>query len=503
MTRLQAPTLFFMGRTRELSEIRERLTDPSCRLLTLTGLGGAGKTQLALRAAHDLVDAFDSGVVFVPLASLISADDLPAALAYALGIGDVVHDLMGEIYRQADQDRLIVLDNFEHIAGAAPLIGSLLANAPNATLLVTSRTPLNLMEEWVYPVGGMAVTDPQDGAAALFVRHAARVNAKFNGARHSDDVRALCEALDGMPLAIELAATWARLLSPGEILGRLRADAGFLATAQPDRPERQRSLRTVFEYSWSLLSQNAQRTLCGVSVFRGGFRDTLAAEVTGASLTSLTSLAELVDCALLLRLPDGRYQIHPLLRQFGAEKLDEATMSFPTYTAHARAYARLLRDLGPALSAGDPTAVATVADAFEDVRAAVKWLVWGRELAALDPLLTPLADFCRQAHQVADGVALLEAVETLARSAHAIVLAEHARVVRESLQKTPTPAYHALTDREADILRLMAEGLSNAQIADVLTIEVSTVKKHVNNLFRKLNVSSREAAIRITQQPAG
>ncbi|NOG48695.1 MAG: hypothetical protein HND48_04015 [Chloroflexi bacterium] len=165
------------------------------------------------------MDAFDSGVVFVPLASLISADDLPAALAYALGIGDVVHDLMGEIYRQADQDRLIVLDNFEHIAGAAPLIGSLLANAPNATLLVTSRTPLNLMEEWVYPVGGMAVTDPQDGAAALFVRHAARVNAKFNGARHSDDVRALCEALDGMPLAIELAATWARLLSPGRDSG--------------------------------------------------------------------------------------------------------------------------------------------------------------------------------------------------------------------------------------------------------------------------------------------
>jgi DNA-binding CsgD family transcriptional regulator len=356
-----------------------------------------------------------------------------------------------------------------------------------------------LGEEWVFPVAGMPLDCGTESASALFVRHALRSNPAFNGEASAGEIRELCQAVDGLPLAVELSAAWVRILSPGEILSRIRQDVGFLAANQPDRPERQRSLKAVFEYSWSLLSNGAQQSLCGISVFRGPFHVKLASEVAGCTLATL---AELIDFALVIRLPDGRYQIHPLLRQFSAEKLDEATMSIPTYRAHAEAFSRYLVEHTHLLAVGDVETLAEMTPAFEDVRAAVKWLIWSQQINVVKHLLAPLAHLCRFSGYVVDGVALIGQIELWSRQHGAIDISQHARVLRESLESAPSPRYLELTKREAEILKLMAEGLSNIQIAEVLTVEMSTVKKHVNNLFRKLNVTGREDAVLVAQRTA-
>jgi DNA-binding CsgD family transcriptional regulator len=437
---------------------------------------------------------FSDGIRFIPLAGLTSPDELILTLAHHLRIGGHDIALKDAVVKVLDQNMLLVLDNFEHISKAAPLVGELIERTTHLKLLVTARGSLNLVDEWIFQLSGMPVDSETGSAPSLFTRHAERFDPAFKA--EAGPIRELCKAVDGLPLAVELAATWVRMLTPSEILARVRRDSEFLASTQVDRPERQRSLRAVFEYSWSVLSNAAQQTLRGVSVFRGPFHISQASEVTGCNLKTLS---ELIDFALLLRLPDGRYQIHPLLRQFSAEKLDEATMSIPTYKAHAEAFTRYVVERGQFLAAGDPVTLTEMQDVFEDIRAAMKWLIWNRRADAIEPLLAPLSHLCRYSGLVADGLALIDQVEAMSGKMGAHELQQHARVIRESLASAPTPTYLSLTKREAEILRLMTEGLSNTQIAEVLTVEVSTVKKHVNNLFRKLNVTGREAAIQAVQ----
>ncbi|MBK8139430.1 MAG: hypothetical protein IPK52_27060 [Chloroflexi bacterium] len=457
--------------------------------------GGVGKTQLALRVAEISGPDFTDGVYFVPLAGLTSHVELLPTLAHALAVTGP-GEIQDAVVDMLDRNILLILDNFEHISKAAPLVGELIGQSARLKIFITSRGPLNLGEEWVFPVAGMPLDCGAESASALFVRHARRSNPAFDGEALAGEIRELCQAVDGLPLAVELSAAWVRMLSPGEILARLRQDVGILAANQPDRPERQRSLKAVFEYSWSLLSDSAQQSLRGISVFRGPFHIKLAADVAGCTLATL---AELIDFALVIRLPDSRYQIHPLLRQFSAEKLDEATMSIPTYMAHADAFSRYLVERAHLLAAGDEETLAEMAPAFEDIRAAVKWLIWSQQIGAVERLLAPLAHLCRFSGYVVDGVALIRHIELWSRQQGATDISQHARILRESLELAPAPRYLELTNREAEILRLITEGLSNNQIAEVLTVEISTVKKHVNNLFRKLKVTGREDAVLAAQ----
>jgi predicted ATPase len=237
-----------------------------------------------------------------------------------------------------DKEMLLVLDNMEHLLADAALLSDLLAAAPGLKLLVTSRQRLELPEEWVFDLHGFPLPDgasplADNGGVALFVQAAQRVNHQFVLTEEDETaVTRICQLVGGMPLGLQLAATWVRVLSCAEIAQEIERDLDFLSTSQRHLPERQRSLRAVFDYSWQLLSDAEQAVCSRLALFRGGFSREAAQAVAGAVLPVLSSL---VDRALVNRLGDGRYDMHELVRQYAAEHLQaqpEALLGCPGET---------------------------------------------------------------------------------------------------------------------------------------------------------------------------
>ncbi|MBK9710306.1 MAG: tetratricopeptide repeat protein [Kouleothrix sp.] len=325
---LPAPPTPLVGRAAELAELAALLDDPSCRLLTLTGPGGIGKTRLAIETAALHAGAFADGVAFVSLATVGSPDLLPA-IADALGFGLYDQaDLSGQLLEYLrEKSLLILLDNFEHLLDASDLLVEVLQRAPSVKLLVTSRERLNLQGEWVFELQGLSLPKSEQaadfdaaGAVALFLQSARRARAGFAlPPAERACVARICRLVEGMPLAIELAASWVRVLPCNEIAAEIERTIDFLAASARDLPARHRSLRAVFEHSWNLLTEDERAVLRALSVFRGGFRREAAEWVAGATLPLLTAL---VDKSLLRRSGTGRYDIHELVRQYAAARLD-------------------------------------------------------------------------------------------------------------------------------------------------------------------------------------
>jgi predicted ATPase/DNA-binding CsgD family transcriptional regulator len=346
----------FVGRSRELAEIDGWLAHPHTRLLTILAPGGMGKTRLALEAAERGLSRYADGVFFVPLAALTSTDHIVPALAEALGLqfapdGRTPQQQLFDFLRR--KHLLLVVDNFEHLVEAAPLISDLLTAAPKVTALVTSRERLNLNGEVVYPLAGLHYPDTDSdeeplrfGAVELFIECALRANPRFV-THDSAVIGQLCRRVQGMPLAIELAAAWSGTLSMAEIDMEIKRSADFLQTSMSNVPERQRSVRAVFEAAWARLDDDAQRVFRRMSVFRGGCTREAAQAVTGASIQTL---AALVDKALLWRDPQsGRYDIHELLRQYAEGELDAEGEAEATRQAHQEYYANFSAIWGDAM----------------------------------------------------------------------------------------------------------------------------------------------------------
>jgi predicted ATPase/DNA-binding SARP family transcriptional activator/Tfp pilus assembly protein PilF len=359
---LPSPPTPFVGREEELSELADLLASPDCRLVTLVGPGGIGKTRLALQAAADQIGNFAHGVAYVSLGSLSSSELLVSAMAEGLGFAfrEGV-DLEGQLLNYLRQrELLLVLDGMEHILEGADLLAKMLHRAPGVIVLVTSRERLNLREEWVrdvrglaYPEGeamrSMALEEPADRvdalagceATELFRQQARRVNHRFSlSAGETPYVVRICQLVEGLPLGIELASAWAGVRSCEEIAGEIERNLDILSTTLRNVPERQRSIRATFEHSWQLLTTAEKDLLARLSVFRGPFRGEAALQVTGASLSTLLALAEK---SLVRRVAPDRYDMHGLLIQFAAEKLcDSPHRCERTEMQHARYFAAFL-----------------------------------------------------------------------------------------------------------------------------------------------------------------
>lgn len=341
----------FIGRENELAQIGDRLADPGCRLLTLVGPGGIGKTRLALQAAADRVGEFADGVYFVSLTPVGSTTFIASAIASALQIsfyGQEEPDVQVVNYLRG-KHLLLVMDNYEHLLPGISLLTDMLANAPRLKILATSRERLNLQEEWVLPVEGLPFpaqeTDAEVGsysAVQLFVQTARRLQPDFSLHGNQDGVSDICRAVEGMPLGIELATTWLRAMPCHKIAGEIRRDLDFLASPLRNVEERHRNLRAVFEHSWSLLSEVERGVLMKLSVFRGGFDAEAAEQIAGASLLVL---AGLVDKSLLRLNASERYEMHELLRQFAADKLMESNETAEIEQSHFQFFLSLAEQL--------------------------------------------------------------------------------------------------------------------------------------------------------------
>ena len=331
----------FVGRQQTLARLDAYLRDPTCRLVTLVGPGGIGKTRLAIEAAGRQIDAFD-GVFFVALDSLHSPQAVLPAIAGALGLAPGQdQELQPQLLAYLRHKRvLLVLDNFEHLLSGAGILARVLEEAPGTQILATSRTRLNLQGEQLFAVEGMAYPDsPPDpvpalgkgldggmapySAVQLFLASARRAEPGFALTPDNlGDIVAICRLVDGLPLGILLASAWVPVLSPGQIAAEIRQGLGFLETDLRDLPERHRSLGAVFRHSWDLLTTHEQEVLEALSVFQGGFDRPAAGRVAGASLRDLKRL---VDSSLLQRCAAGRYDMHPLLQRYAAGRLRQAS----------------------------------------------------------------------------------------------------------------------------------------------------------------------------------
>jgi predicted ATPase/DNA-binding SARP family transcriptional activator len=366
----------FIGREAELTSLGDLIADPNVRLVTIVGLAGMGKTRLALAIAEKLVQSehqlirtatnrsssganptllFPNGVFFVSLAPLSAVNQIVPAIAQALDfrletgpMGGQTRTPQQQLLDYLRQKRLLlIMDNFEHLlsppsegeqTGGAELLAEILQTVPQVQILATSRERLHLREEHIYPIQGLEFSDwetPEDAAeytaVQLFLQSARRVRPNFELV--ADDLTYLtriCRLVEGMPLGIELAASWVELLPLADIAAEIQQSLDFLETEVRNIPERHRSIRAVFDTSWQQLSETERDILAQLSLFRGGFTRKAAQEVTGASLRVLATLS---NKSLLRFSPSQeRYEIHELLRQYGAHKLAED----PTKEAGAR-----------------------------------------------------------------------------------------------------------------------------------------------------------------------
>ncbi|HEX6383906.1 MAG TPA: tetratricopeptide repeat protein [Anaerolineae bacterium] len=391
----------FVGRDKELHEIHSLLDNPLCRLVSVVGPGGIGKTRLVLEVASARIEMYRHGVFFVPLGSISSPDFLVSTIADTLnytfyGSGRGGEDPKTQLLNfLREKEMLLVLDNFEHLLDGAELLSEILETAPRLKFLITSQERLNLMEEWLVEIQGLRCPngDRNEHCSAfeLFVQRANQVHAGFSLSEEEKPfVGRICRLVGGMPLGIELASTWVRMLSCQEIAQQIEQSLDFLATSLRNVPDRHRSLRAVFERSWRLLPEQERSVFRKLSIFPGSFQADAATAVANASLPVLMALA---DKSLVRRTASGRYEVLPVLRQYAREKFQENPHP-EVEEHHSDYYLSFLAKQEKGLKGQQQkeTLVAIGAE-IQNVRRAWRWAVANEKREAVQEALTTLFIF--------------------------------------------------------------------------------------------------------------
>jgi predicted ATPase/transcriptional regulator with XRE-family HTH domain len=392
-----------IGREKEIARLSTLLQRTEVRLVTLCGPGGIGKTHLALAVAEVQLDAFLHGVYFVSLAPVSSADFLVSTVANALqfsfsGTADPKIQLLAHL---REKNLLLVLDNFEHLLDGIELVIDIIQQAHGVVVLITSRERLNIEREWVIELAGLPFprtkkqlqSEGTYGAVQLFMERTRQVAPEAPILEvEVPYVTRICQMVEGMPLAIELAAAWRRALSCEEIAGEIEKSLSFLARASRGSLPRHRSMISVFDHSWNLLSPSEQQVFRQLSVFRGGFRRDAAERIVGATLTHL---AALFDKSLLRRNSGGRYDMHELVRQYAAMQLEQVPgEKAAVLDRHCSYYAEMLSRMKGHLRsnlAGD--ALKEIRAEIENVRQSWRWAITERKIVEMKQSLQSLLDF--------------------------------------------------------------------------------------------------------------
>jgi predicted ATPase/transcriptional regulator with XRE-family HTH domain len=360
-----------IGRETELARVADLLSEPTCCFVSLVGVGGAGKTRLAVEIAYQQRGRFADGAVFVALASLADARLLPLAVARSLNLS-LSGQLEAHLFAYVrDKCLLLVIDNCEQILEGIDWLSTLLANAPGVKVLATSRERLQLPEEWVYSVPMLESARAVD----LFVQVAQRHSPQFQIDEHrvsaSASASRICQLVENLPLAIELAASWTPVMSCTQIADHIQHDIDFLTTNARNIPERHRSIRAVFDHSWRLLSLVEQEALMRLSVFRGGWASEEATSVAGATLLTLRSLMEK---SLVQLTRANRFDMHELVRQYAEDHLNAAGIADEVLVRHAEVYLDLAGQLDAQLFGPDAiVAFARFDQEHDNMRAGMQW----------------------------------------------------------------------------------------------------------------------------------
>jgi predicted ATPase/DNA-binding CsgD family transcriptional regulator len=460
-------TTRFVGRETELSETRHLLNNADCRLLTLVGVGGIGKTRLAIQLAKDQQQAFEHGAWFVNLQPLQSGKQIASAVMDAAGIVPSGYDTSENQLLQHlhEKEILLLLDNFEHLLDGVEILTQIIQRAPNIKLLVTSREALSLPEEWLYPLEGLPTPPSYQvdniesvTAVELFVERARQVRSNFSLVDNQASVVRICQLVEGLPLALEIAASWTKSLRCSEIAAEIQRNRNFLISNLRHVPERHRSMHAVFAQTWGRLSDGEQALFMRLAVFRGGFRREAAESVAGASLLLLSSL---LDKSLLRRASNGRYQIHELLRQYAQDQLDDPELE-SLKMAHGRYYCDFLaqRKLGIVDRAQVQTSQ-EIDGELDNIHIAWQYVIDTKQIYSINKAAGPYFYYCQirsrfleSAEATALAVDVLEEAEDYPGMAQLLVYQgwmlirigrfeqaakglEHSRVLFEELELTP------------------------------------------------------------------
>ncbi len=399
---LPRQTTSFIGRDNELDDIHAIINQSGVRLLTILAPGGMGKTRIALEACEQQINNYTDGVYFVALQPLSAPNNIVPQIAKSIGFhfsndgSDVQQQVLDFL---SNKHMLLLMDNWEHLLDGVPIINEILQVAPDVKIIATSREKLNLLGEAVYVLKGMEFPTwetPEDAlqydAVQLLVQTAQRMQPAWDiTSENLDYVARVCRLTQGMPLGILLAMSWLDVLPIHEIANEIEKNVNFLETDMRDIPERQQSIRAVFNSTWTKLSATEQIILAKMAVFRGGFDRTAANKVTGATLRNLQSF---INRSLLQMDKTGRYDLHELLRQFTEQKLAELGESDLTRNHHMDYYASKMQTLEDSLKDyRQVEALDTIEGDFENVRIAWLWAIEQINQSALDAIQTSLSFF--------------------------------------------------------------------------------------------------------------